>query len=283
MRISAVAALVVGAMTITLCGTAIAQTKTTLRIGHVTSLAGDRWAGIIEAEGGRRKALEWRDRGPDLPEQSARRRARDGLAGAAWDPRHGDGRLRHRRRHRADLLHHRAALHLEIARASLESAERADRRQDVRAAGAEGDQGLVMGRLGHARLPYRRLRRRQARRSEGQEDPRYREPALCAHHPRLQRQSGAYGLAGGLLGAAAEDDRRRRDQLPRHGRLQALRGGQEPRRLRSHLDRHCLHDQQEEVRVAFAQAAGRHRPRRPRRPARRCSSTPARPTPMPSR
>jgi tripartite ATP-independent transporter DctP family solute receptor len=38
MRISAVAALVVGTMTITLGGTAIAQSKTTLRIGHVTSL-----------------------------------------------------------------------------------------------------------------------------------------------------------------------------------------------------------------------------------------------------
>ena len=38
MRISAVAALVVGTMTITLDGTAIAQTKTTLRIGHVTTL-----------------------------------------------------------------------------------------------------------------------------------------------------------------------------------------------------------------------------------------------------
>src|SRR5262245_15066389 len=38
MRISAFAALVVGTMTITLGGTAIAQTKTTLRIGHVTSL-----------------------------------------------------------------------------------------------------------------------------------------------------------------------------------------------------------------------------------------------------
>lgn len=38
MRISALAALVVGSMTITLGGTAIAQTKTTLRIGHVTTL-----------------------------------------------------------------------------------------------------------------------------------------------------------------------------------------------------------------------------------------------------
>jgi len=38
MRISAFAALVVGTMTITLGGTAIAQTKTTLRIGHVTTL-----------------------------------------------------------------------------------------------------------------------------------------------------------------------------------------------------------------------------------------------------
>ena len=38
MRISAFAALVVGTMTITLGGTAIAQNKTTLRIGHVTTL-----------------------------------------------------------------------------------------------------------------------------------------------------------------------------------------------------------------------------------------------------
>ena len=38
MRISTFAALVVGTMTITLGGTAIAQTKTTLRIGHVTTL-----------------------------------------------------------------------------------------------------------------------------------------------------------------------------------------------------------------------------------------------------
>jgi tripartite ATP-independent transporter DctP family solute receptor len=38
MRISALAGLLVGTMTITLGGTAIAQTKTTLRIGHVTSL-----------------------------------------------------------------------------------------------------------------------------------------------------------------------------------------------------------------------------------------------------
>ena len=38
MRISAFAVLVVGTMTITLGGTAIAQTKTTLRIGHVTTL-----------------------------------------------------------------------------------------------------------------------------------------------------------------------------------------------------------------------------------------------------
>jgi TRAP-type transport system periplasmic protein len=38
MRISTFAALVVGIMTITLGGTAIAQTKTTLRIGHVTTL-----------------------------------------------------------------------------------------------------------------------------------------------------------------------------------------------------------------------------------------------------
>jgi len=38
MRISAFTALVVGTMTITLGGTAIAQTKTTLRIGHVTTL-----------------------------------------------------------------------------------------------------------------------------------------------------------------------------------------------------------------------------------------------------
>jgi tripartite ATP-independent transporter DctP family solute receptor len=38
MRISAFAALVVGTLTITLGGTAIAQTKSTLRIGHVTTL-----------------------------------------------------------------------------------------------------------------------------------------------------------------------------------------------------------------------------------------------------
>ena len=38
MRISTFAALVVGTMTVTLGGTAIAQTKTTLRIGHVTTL-----------------------------------------------------------------------------------------------------------------------------------------------------------------------------------------------------------------------------------------------------
>src|SRR6187200_1099659 len=50
-------------------------------------------------------------------------------------------------------------------------------------------------------------------------------------------------LAGGLLGAAAEDDRRSRDQLSRHGRLQALRGCKEPHRLRPHLDRHRLRHQ----------------------------------------
>ena len=38
MRIGAVVALVIGAMSMTLPSTAFAQTKTTLRIGHVTSL-----------------------------------------------------------------------------------------------------------------------------------------------------------------------------------------------------------------------------------------------------